>query len=780
MRRTLLYLAFLLALGGCSKESLPTSVNSGDVSAGEPSIEQGVLRIKLSDGAGELDTGSFTRGGSSGIASFDATATRLGATALARSVEDAGRFRARHRRAGLHRWYEVALGEDVSVEEAVAQFKATDGIAIAEPVYRMIPAGEVSGVSSQYAYASRFDDPMLGNQWILHNDGSLRSSVAGADLNVFPAWESVVGDPAVIVAVVDGGIQWNHPDLAANMWYDPSHDAYGYNFCRRNYEITPSNHGTHVAGTIGAVNGNGIGVCGIAGGDGTAGSGVKLMSCQVFDEHGRADIMEIMTWSADNGAVISQNSWSYVDLPELSTYGKEAIDYFIENAGRDEAGNQIGPMAGGIVIFAAGNSNTSTPTYPAAYDKVLAVGSIGPNFVKSPESNFGEWVNLVATGGNGEMGEKYRTFSTSTGDGYAYASGTSMACPQVSGIAALAVAKYGTAAPGFTNDMLWELLTGSGRREVVEQYNRGYEGMLGAGLVDAEYVIYRDEAPRPVSDLVAAPRRYGVTLEWRVPESWAGQPASAFEIFVSTEPLSGNYEQFAAKATKYHIENSFGGVGAAAEYSVGNLATESDYWFAVVAVSKFGTTSEPVFIDSATGANSAPRVVKEFPNIYLAQIGGTATLDLSEYFADADAPTDRLTYFVSYSTGGIVECRLEEQKLLFTALAKGSATLTVIARDRDGATGSAELKVVVEATGNGGMDLYPNPVGETLYVRRAGATGDFAVKIYDRAGQKVADTTVAIEDGGVGSLDVGTLAPGGYTFVLNYHGQELKKNIVKR
>ena len=222
------------------------------------------------------------------------------------------------------------------------RFGRVDEVECIEPVPRMVPAGatvsqaDFSRTSGSDNVANPgFDDPLLVNQWIYHRVGAAVGSTAVADLNIFPAWSVSTGHKDVVVAVVDGGIDYTHPDLAANIWRD-GQGACGYNFCRHNTEITPSSHGTHVAGTIGAVNNNGIGVCGIAGGDGTPGSGVRLMSCQIFDEPGRdaATIEEIMVWTADHGAVISQNSWTYVPgLPDLSQSGKAAIDYFIEYAG---------------------------------------------------------------------------------------------------------------------------------------------------------------------------------------------------------------------------------------------------------------------------------------------------------------------------------------------------------------------------------------------------------------------------------------------------------------
>lgn len=241
------------------------------------------------------------------------------------------------------------------------------------------------------------------------------------------------GDPSIIVAVLDEGVAYNHPDLEANMWRNEGEalnvgrdadgngytdDLYGYNFVEDTGLITwtgegDTGHGTHVAGTIAAVNGNGRGVCGIAGGNGTPGSGVKIMSCQVFsgdmsstlDQEARA-----IKYAADNGAVILQCSWGYISAAaNQASYGtvlgpateeeweatypleKEALDYFIHNAGSPN-----GPVEGGVATFAAGNEYASIPSFPGAYSKCVTVGALDAAFTPSSFTNYGEEVDVSA------------------------------------------------------------------------------------------------------------------------------------------------------------------------------------------------------------------------------------------------------------------------------------------------------------------------------------------------------------------------------------------------
>ena len=646
----------------------------------------GVVRIKLRETAAELDTRAFTRSGSgSGIAAFDAAATRAGATAVQRVFSDGDRFRERRRRAGLHLWYDVHFSGAISVAEAMERFGRVDEVECIEPVPRMVPAGatvsqaDFSRTSGSDNVANPgFDDPLLVNQWIYHRVGAAVGSTAVADLNIFPAWSVSTGHKDVVVAVVDGGIDYTHPDLAANIWRD-GQGACGYNFCRHNTEITPSSHGTHVAGTIGAVNNNGIGVCGIAGGDGTPGSGVRLMSCQIFDEPGRdaATIEEIMVWTADHGAVISQNSWTYVPgLPDLSQSGKAAIDYFIEYAGCDENGNQTGPMKGGIVIFAAGNDGISDPVFPGAYEKVVAVASLGIDGRKVAGSNYGPWIDLAALGGHATGDERFRVFSTTTNGGYGYSAGTSMAAPQVSGIAALAVAAFGVQRPGFTSEKLREILVGSGRKQFTETIN--------------------PEEPK-----------------------------------VPDPPVP----------------------------------------------------SRPAVISVRTGENTPPEATASIPNLFLQSDDKAGrSIDLQLYFADADAPGDRLSYFVSPSAEKVVECRVQNSELLVRPCAAGCTTLTVTARDLDGAAATSEFQVIVDGTGVA-MELFPNPCRDVLNVRIPDAEGDFSIRFHNAAGQQVLATQVSIrasDNGNTGRIDVSGLSPGTYSCMVECRGRKLNSHIIKR
>ncbi len=225
---------------------------------------------------------------------------------------------------------------------------------------------------------------------------------------------------------------------------------------------TPGSHGTHVGGTVAAVTNNNLGVAGLAGGSGSD-DGVRLMSIDIFN--GILNIYESFVYAADNGAAISQNSWTYGAGGPFPPSTQQAIDYFNEHGG----GNALN---GGITIFGASNDNSSAPAYPAAYEGTISVAAHDNKAVKAGFSNYGDWVDIIAPGVN--------VASTETGNSYSFKSGTSMSCPHVSGAAALIVSNaYGI----LTNQELKEILIDNTNEDIYEE-NPSYIGQLGSGALD--------------------------------------------------------------------------------------------------------------------------------------------------------------------------------------------------------------------------------------------------------------------------------------------------------
>ena len=503
----------LLTVWNCSYDnlSLPQEAEEETVTDNPANTVAGKLIIKVSDAlASEIENATDDEGNVElpEVKSLSADAIPLEITSMERLFPYAGKFEARTREAGLHKWYVIRYDESVATKSATAALTlpGVETIEIPHRIVRIGGEGPVEYIDPAKAVRTEnavFDDPMLGNQWHYYNDGSANSSVSGCDINVIPVWQRyTTGNPDVIVSVVDGGIDFDHEDLAANMWENPEETGerrFGFNFVTGGPKVTADDHGTHVAGTIAAVNNNGIGVCGVAGGNAATGqSGVKLMSCQIFQGEDGGDGAEAIKWGADHGAVISQNSWGYTDATYTPQYLKDAVDYFVRNAGIDENGAQTGPMIGGLVVFAAGNDNSSFG-YPAEYEPIVAVSSVGADYKRAYYSNYGDWTDIIAPGGDAKKGNQ--VVSTLPDNKYGMMQGTSMACPHVSGVAALGLSYALQLGKKFTRKEFYTMLLTSVND--IDQYCTGtkqyinnlgsvstlnlsqYKGQMGTGYLDA-------------------------------------------------------------------------------------------------------------------------------------------------------------------------------------------------------------------------------------------------------------------------------------------------------
>lgn len=416
---------------------------------------------------------------------FDAILSTLGASELERVFPYDPVYEARQRREGLHLWYRV------KIDSLLPPTKAASGASLLPGATEV----EVPRLRQPAAYDGfPFNDPYaVKYQWPLYNDGSICATFRkGADINVVPVWERyTAGSKSVTVAVVDGGIDTSHPDLAAVTI--PAGENGSINLCIAGspYTLYPFDHGTHVAGIIGAVNNNGKYGCGVAGGnDGTG--GVRLLSCQVFmydvrysgTRHMAENIYKgstaaAITWACNRGALICNCSWGYLYSSEAEAlqYGsidptdKAAIDYFIKYAGCDADGNRLPdtPMKGGLVVFAAGN-NTYSCGWPAMYEPVIAVGALSPIGQRACYTNYGPWVDISAPGGDYDvyqvpesmiwstspMSSRYVDTFEGAAKEFCSQQGSSMSVPFVCGVAALIVSYFGD--PDFTVDLLKERL----------------------------------------------------------------------------------------------------------------------------------------------------------------------------------------------------------------------------------------------------------------------------------------------------------------------------------
>lgn len=532
---------------------------------------------------------------------------KQGVVNMRRLFPDAGEFEQRTRNAGLHKWYVLGYDESRSMTKSASGLNMT-GVEEIEYCPRLVIVGNPEiveySVQSKASGTSVFNDPMLSDQWHYYNNGSTASSVSGCDINVVPVWKNYstyakyTGD--IVVGVVDGGIDYNHEDLKDNMWHNPEKtgdNVYGYNFAKSSFAVTPEDHGTHVAGTIAAVNNNGIGVCGVAGGDAAKKiKGAKLMSCQIFDGNSQGSGAEAIKWSADHGAVISQNSWGYTTLTTTPSSLKDAVDYFIANAGTDKNGNQVGPMKGGIVIFAAGNENRDYSGND--YDKILNVSSVGADYKRAYYSNFGNWCDISAPGGDVKKGNQ--VMSTLPGNKYGRMQGTSMACPHVSGVAALALARYGAA--GYSPAALEKVLLSS----VVDISAQNPSFYLGKGLINAYKAVAGSggKSPAVPAELKVTAQSNNISFSVQVPaDEDDGKPNAIYIYYSKSDFTSTSSAMFGM----FYVEDI--PVGGTLTGTVHGAEFETEYYVAAVAVDLAGNRSSLSRREKVTtGKNSAPQL----------------------------------------------------------------------------------------------------------------------------------------------------------------------------
>lgn len=749
MKNKIFFFILLLAFAGCQddRSRLTPEEHPSSEATESANVLRGRIRIKLKSQPETLQatrTNTFTQ---TGVTSLDRLAEKLGATEIRRVFPYAGKYEGRHQKAGLHLWYDIFFDETIPVTRAVTDYSKLPEIDIAEPVHQIRPAQytrlpEITRQlsSSLLNTALPFDDPDLTKQWHYHNDGSLNGSVAGADINLLKAWQISSGQPQVIVAVVDGGIDYNHEDLAANMWINQAElngtpgvdddnngykdDIYGYNFTvdQKGPKITPETHGTHVAGTIGAVNNNGKGGCGIAGGDGSPASGVRLMSCQTFYETEKDQSSysaEAIVYGADNGAVICQNSWS-IDATEMPEYLKEAVNYFIGNAGLDTTGQQTGPMAGGVVIFAAGNEAKDYKVYPACYEKVIAVAAMAPDFKAAYYTNYSLWVDLTAPGGAQNYGEEYGVYSTFPHNQYGFLQGTSMACPHVSGIAALVVSKFG--GPGFTCDDLKNILLKS-THDIYAYNTSKYSGKLGRGYIDAGIALQIDEgiAPEPVTDLQISWKARSASLKWSVTEDEDNGTPDKYKIIWSQQALDHvDWDNLPQNINAKEVNVERLNVGEMLETEITGLQPASVYYIGIAGYDRWKNRSAVTLESGRTLHNSAPLISPATVTAFRLHTHETKTL----IFQVTDPEND--TYTFSYQDPNPGANAIAQENGTIAVTIKGvnspagqyTGRLTVTDAPGDAATVEIPYEILPNQapvlTGQPVPDLYIDQIG-TLY-----------------------------------------------------------------
>ena len=584
MKRTITALmATAMALAACTKdfqenaplqqETLAEKLVGG--AAGE--IVPGSLLVKLDENSTrKIMEGGFNEISGELLDGLQATSFTPAIPATPKNAEIARKY-------GLHQWFTIGFDEQIKPEAAAAKVAKSAMVRSVQynRLIQPIRTGDVQPFVPQPMTRAEgdsgfpFNDPFAEHQWNLHNDGSIKGSVAGADVGVKDAWRLTGGDPSVVVAVFDCAVAYRHEDLADAVWKNQGEmdgesgvdddgngfidDKYGFNFvncfainsdyvngkldgnAQTAVKGQPLNsnkgtgHGTHVAGIIGATNGNGKGVSSIAGGTGN-GDGVRLMTCQIYEGSSYcvdAQAAAAFIYAADNGACIAQCSYgNYKIITSDFDYinGTEDIDGSpLENAALryflDPANSNHESLEGNIAVFASGNHSNPYSSYPGALPYVLSVTAFGNNYLPGGYTNYGPGCKIAAPGGEyGNIKGNYSGMILSTGvsaaaspspgvvtekgenKNYVYMQGTSMACPHVSGVVALGISYAKKLGKKFTREEMTSLLLSSvndldsfnkggtrefiksnvdGTKETVQIDMNRYKGQMGTGAVDA-------------------------------------------------------------------------------------------------------------------------------------------------------------------------------------------------------------------------------------------------------------------------------------------------------
>ncbi|MBE0713442.1 MAG: S8 family serine peptidase, partial [Candidatus Aminicenantes bacterium] len=358
------------------------------------------------------------------------------------------------------------------------------------------------------------DDTRFSELWGLKNTGQT-GGTADADIDAPEAWNIYTGNPDMVVAVLDSGINYNHVDLQSNIWINTDEipgnsvdddgngyvdDYRGWNFVSDTNDpmdnFSDVYHGTHVSGTIGAVGNNDVGVAGVN-------WNVKLMAVKVLNSSGGgtdADITNGIDYATINGAKISNNSYGGSGFSQTMLAA-------IQRAG----------AAGQLFVAAAGNgnpgsNNNNSPIYPASYNcsNIVAVLGTDDNDNLGTYSNYGSTsVDIGAPGGTHVSNHPERDIlSTSIADGYQTLYGTSMAAPHVAGVAALAKGKCSALS---VSQLKSRLLA------KVDILGSLYNKCVSGGRLNAYNVIYDSAAPNgtPSNISVTATGWSTITVGWQ-------------------------------------------------------------------------------------------------------------------------------------------------------------------------------------------------------------------------------------------------------------------------
>ncbi len=360
-----------------------------------------------------------------------------------------------------------AEGDLQAVESVIQALKKDPNVVYVEPNY----------ILTAYWVPN---DPALSQQW------------AWDVIDAYEAWDITRGDSDTIIAVVDTGVQRNHPDLNGKI-------VAGYDFVDRDTSPDDGNgHGTHVAGTAAAETDNDTGGAGMC-------PECSIMPVRVLNNSGTGTLANVangIIWAADNGAKVINLS---LGGATGSTTLQNAIQYAWDN--------------GVFLACAAGNEGTSWPSYPAYYPRCFAVAATTASDTKASFSNYGNWVQVAAPGVN--------IYSTWIGSGYNTISGTSMATPHVAGLAGL------LSSMGLTNEQIWDRIM-----ETADKIPGTGTYWIG-GRINAFKAVSGEPDPGDPGDPGGNALQNGGFENGTAP--WVQTSSGGYQLISNYRPRTGNY-----------------------------------------------------------------------------------------------------------------------------------------------------------------------------------------------------------------------------------------------
>lgn len=837
-------LLILVLLIGCKNDELFSNTNS-EITASWAGINEkalpGIIYVEVSDNLADVLARNSEHQTTRSIEPISdelfIALGRLDAVTLEPLFPPNSKFEQRRRKCGLHKWYRIIFDKNKDLSEAYRLLEKVYNVQTVEPAFPVSLAEEntfgnfpitssvmkVDGNGHTDNGMLPFNDPLLPQQWYLHNDGKNNSkSVVGADINVFDAWKITTGKPNVIVAVLDQAVDYTHEDLKQSMWINMKEkngmpgvdddnngyidDIYGVNFTSQllggkeasQYDFGSSQHGTHVAGIIAARNNNGIGMCGIAGGDGTPDSGVRIMGLQTIGAQKESGhIAQAFYYATDNGAVITNNSWKIGEQP-LTKYLQNAIDYFIDYAGCDDRGNQLpdSPMKGGLAVFASGNDASIQPTYPAAYERVLAVTSAGLTLKRASYSNVGAYVDICAFGGDPDY-DGYNSDIISTvpmfeeRDGqrfpvryspYLPKHGTSQATPQVAGVAALVVSAMGK--QGFTAMELREILLKSIRPFDIDEYNPQEKGLMGVGYIDATLALKSNKNIPPESSQCSllSVNSNSIELGWKISADEDDGAPFYYNIYYSTSPLfNGDYKNAHHKRIFVYGKE----VDSKMSYTIEELKGNTKYYFALLGEDRWGLLSEPTFTQGVT--RNYPPVVTGVPKVdveVFPQKNTVINLDVSD-------PDGHLWNYKMTPMKGINIERIPTGLRLYLTAALPDKYNRILLSIIDEVGDSTEVLInahvneFLQRETDGHKDLpikniKSKMINRFIEIELADYVECMSYSIYDRHGRNVLVGKVSNIKNGQGIIDLNDLVSGIYKINIEALGTSLSSSFIKK